>query len=208
MAAKKMFRTEDMKTPIARLSYAQTLFKPRAAKNSTVEKYGCTLIFPNKDRAALEEMVRKCIVGEWGDKGLDMASKGLIKSPLLAGDGKEARSKETGELHPGMGSDVFFIRTQSIYEPAVRYRSANIPATPEEVYSGCFGFGVVNVFAWYNQENGNGVSFGIQYFQKTADGEKIGGGGGVDTSKWHETVESSDAPAETKGGAGAGGLFG
>jgi hypothetical protein len=207
--SKKMFRSEDFKTPPCRVSYAQGLFKARASEDGGKEKFGCTLIFKNEDRAALDKAVRDCIVGEWGDKGVDMAKNGLIKSPFLAGDGKEARNKTTGELHPGMGPEVFFIRPSSIYEPAVRYRSANVQASPEEVYSGCFGFAVLNVFAWSNPKNGNGVSFGIQYFQKTGDGERLGGGGGVDVNKYFEKIEDAgDAPASTQNGQGAAGLFG
>lgn len=210
MAGKKMFRTEDFKTPICRVSYAFGLFKARASEDGGKEKFGCTLIFPNKDRAPLDEQVKNVIVGEWGDKGLQMAKDGLIKSPFLTGDGKEARNKTTGELHPGLGPDVFFIRPSSIYEPVVRFRSANVPATEAEVYSGCYGFAVLNAFAWNNAKTGNGVSFGIQFFQKTAEGERLGGGGGaIDAFKWHEKIEDAgDAPEATKSGQGAGGLFG
>jgi hypothetical protein len=208
--ATKFARSEDFKTPPCRLSFAQQLFKARAQKNGK-PKYGCTLIFPKDVRAALEKHVGAVILEQWGDKGLERAKQGLIKSPFLAGDGKEARAKETGELHPGMGPDVFFIRVQANEDrpPVVRYKDPNIPATPDEVYSGCYGFAVINAFAWHNDENGDGVSFGIQYFQKTKDGERIGGSGQVDPEKWHEKIaDEGDAPQETKQGAGAGGLFG
>jgi len=208
MAGKKMFRTDDFKSPTMRGSYLQGLFKARANAEGGTEKFGCTLIGENKDRAVLEAEVKKCIVGEWGEKGLERAAKGLIKSPFLDGDGKEAHNKKTGELNPGMGAGLFFIRPSAIFEPAVRYKSRSIQASPEEVYSGCYGFAVLNCYAWSHPTNGDGVSFGIAMFQKTGDGERLGGGGGVDVDKWYETVESSDAPAETKGGAGAGGLFG
>lgn len=206
-------RSEEFRTPICRLSYAQTLFKPRAQEKGKEEKYGCTLIFPKStDRAALDAAVREAIVGRWGDPGLERAKNGLIKSPFLAGDGKEARNKETGELHPGMGPEVFFIRTTATkeYPPVVRYRSSTIPATEEEVYSGCYGFAVLNAFAWHNAQNGDGVSFGIRYFQKTADGERLGNGGGlVNVDKYYEKIEDAgDAPESTKSGQGAGGLFG
>lgn len=211
---KKMARSEDFKTPPCRVSFAQNLFKARSQEEGKPKKYGCTLIFDLKHRAALEKHVADVIREEWGDKGLERAKRNEIKSPFLAGDGKEARVKQgerAGELHPGMGPDVFFIRTQANEDrpPVVRYKSANIPATEEEVYSGCYGFAVVNVFAWNHTTNGDGVSFGIQYFQKTADGERLGGSGPIDPDKWHEKIDDEgDAPEETKTGAGAGGLFG
>lgn len=209
--AKKFARSDDFKTPPCRLSFAQNLFKPRAAQDGAKTKYGCTLIFAKEHRAALEKHVASVIREQWGDKGIERAKQGLIKSPFLAGDGKEARNKESGELHPGMGPDVFFVRTSANEDrpPVVRYKDPNIPATPEDVYSGCRGFAVINAFAWHNDQNGDGVSFGIQYFQKTEDDERIGGSGQVDPEKWFEKIDDTgDAPEETKTGAGAGGLFG
>lgn len=210
--ATKFERSEDFKTPECRLSFAQHLFKPRDTDKGG-KQFQATLLFPVKcDRTALNAAVKHCIVGTWGDKGLEKAKQGLIKSPFLAGDGKEARSKETGEMHPGMGPDVFMIRVKANedHPPVIRFKSPNIPATPAEVYSGCYGFAVVNAFAWHNNENGDGVSFGIKYFQKLRDGDSLGGdGGSVDPEKWHEKIEDAgDAPASTKEGAGAGGLFG
>lgn len=207
--ATQFARSEDFRSPDCTLSFAFGLFKPRKNDNG-VEKWQATLIFPNNcDRSKMEEAVRHCIVETWGEKGLERAKQGLIKSPFLPGDGKEARNKNTGDLHPGMGPDVFFIRPTSNKPPVVRYKDPNIPATEEEVYSGCKGFAVLNAFAWNNAQNGDGVSFGIQYFQKTGEGERLGGSGGVDPEQWHEKIDDTgEAPAETKSGAGAGGLFG
>jgi hypothetical protein len=224
--ATKFARSDDFKGSTSRVSFAQNLFKAREqGKPPNVRrKFGCTLIMPKADLRAKccrmadgtmktwEEIVGAVIVETWGEKGLERAAKGLIKSPFLTGDGKEARNKETGELHPGMGPDVFFIRVQANEDrPPKVFASATatIPATQEDVYSGCYGFAVLNAFAWHNDENGDGVSFGINMFFKKADGEKIGGSGGSDPEKWAETVEDAGgAPAETKTGAGAGGLFG
>lgn len=206
--ATKFARSEDFRTPDCRLSFGQGLFKARKANDDAKEKYGCTLIFPKGcDRTKLDNAVRYVIVEQWGDAGLVRARQGLIKSPFLAGDGKEARNKSTGELHPGMGPDVFFIRPTSIKAPIVRFRDPNIPASEEEVYSGCFGFAVINAFAWSNPQNGDGVSFGISYFQKLRDGERIGGSGGVDPEKWHESIPD-EGPAPETNGAGAASLFG
>ncbi len=55
-----------------------------------------------------------------------------------------------------------------------------------------------------------GVSFGISGFQKLREGDPLGDiGTGGDPTKWVETIEDAgEAPAETKTGAGASGLFG
>jgi len=205
-----MERSSDFKTPLCRVSFAGSLFKPRAQQEGGVEKYGCTLIFDKScDRSALDAAVKSVLIAQWGDKGIDRAKAGLIKSPFLDGAGKEARNKKTGEIHPGFGPDVFFLRVQSLRQPVLRYRSEHIPATEEEIYSGCYGKAVLNAFAWNNPQNGDGISFGIQFFQKISDGERLGGSGGVDAAKWMEAVpDEGAAPEATRTGAGASGLFG
>ena len=204
-------RSEDFRTPTCRVSYAQSLFKARSQnKDGSNPKFGATLIYPKTtDRAPFDDALRAAIVGEWGEKGLDKVRNGLIKTPFLPGDGKEARNKQTGDLHPGMGPDVWFIRVQANADrpPILRFRSATVPATEEEIYSGCYGFAVLSAFAWHNDQNGDGVSFGIQYFQKTGEGDRLGGGGPIDPAKWHEKIEDT-GPAPSTGSAGAGGLFG
>ena len=110
-------------------------------------------------------------------KGIEKAKAGLIKSPFLAGDGKEARNKQSGELHPGMGPDVFFIRPSANKDrpPAVWWKDPNKQEDETTVYSGCYGKAILNCFAWHNDKSGDGVSFGISGFQKHADGDRLGG---------------------------------
>jgi hypothetical protein len=204
-------RSEDFKSPECRVSYAHGLFEKRKKTRddgTAFESHDVTLIFSTKvDRAKLDAAVKEVIVGEWGEKGLQMAKDKLIKSPFLAGDGKEARNKETGDLHPGMGPDVFFIRPSSQKDIVVRYKSANIPATKDEIKSGDYGFAALHCYAWENPKNGKGVSFGISYFQKTRDGESLGGSTAISADQWFEKIDDNGDAPDT-GGAGAGGLFG
>ena len=68
---------------------------------------------------------------------------------------------------------------------------------------------MLNAFAWNNPQNGDGVSFGIQFFQKIKDGDRLGGSGGVSAASWMEAIpDEGEAPEATRGGAGASGLFG
>jgi len=206
-----MARSEAFKTPLARLSYAQSLYKPRAQQDGGKLKYGATLIFDLKDRAELEKVVANVITDEWGAKAIEMAKAGLIKSPFLAGDGKEARNKTTGDLHPGMGADKFFIRVQANEDrpPWIRWKDPNLQETETNVYSGCMVKAVINAFAWEHPQNGKGVSFGVEGVQKLQEGERLGGSTGGDPEKWIEHIEDAgEPPAETKTGAGASGLFG
>jgi len=182
-------RIAELKTPECRLSFANSLFKPRASTAGGEEKYGCTLIFPKSAMDVFVKAVREVASKAWPANGVDRLANGLIKSPILMGDGKEARNKVTGEIAQGLGADKFFIRPGANLDrpPVVRSTAGgpNIPATAAEVYSGCFGFAVLSVYPWRHAQSGDGVSFGIMYFQKTRDGDPLGGGGPADPNKWY-----------------------
>ena len=205
-----MARSDDFKSPPCRLAFSQGLFKPRAAADGAAKKYSCTLIFENKWRPQLEKVIGEIIVEQWGEKGLARAKAGGIKNPLLAGDGKEARSKQDGELHPGFGPGLFFIRCNANEDrpPIVRWNSKEIDAKQDEVYSGCYGFGVINCWAWNHPSSGDGVSFGIRMFQKTRDGESIGGISPLDIDKWYEHIEGDEGLGSATSGRSADSLFG
>lgn len=221
----KMASSAQFKTPICRFSYVQNMVNRVTKKDDAgnvitrngqpVTEQQCTLIFDaSTDRTPFDNALREAIVAQWGEAGMERAKNGLIKLPYLKGDGPEARNKKTGELHPGMGADKWFIRVATQLEAPVRYRSQTIPVTlgsgDDQLKSGDYGFGVIHAFCWNNTKKGDGVSFGIDYLQKTKAGESLGGsGGGIDVETVYETVEDSgDAPPETKNGGGAASLFG
>lgn len=212
--------SKEFKTPDMTLGFDRYLFEPeeRTSDDGVKSKvYGATLIGDaSTPKTAFETAaVAACVAAKWGDeaKVVEMIKNGLIKSPFLDGTGKEAHNKKTGELHPGMGPGKWFIRASTRVEggPPIRWKSENIPATKKEVYAGCSVFAVLNAYTWDNPKNGKGVSFGLQYVQKRADGEPhyTGGAQAADPSKYFEQIEDSgSAPPETKTGAGAGGIFG
>ena len=181
-------RIAEIKTPECRLSYAQSLFKPRSVNPGGEEKYGCTLIFPMSAIEPFRQAVLTVARKAWPANGVDRLKNGLIKPPILMGDSASARSRETGDIHPGLGADKFFIRPGANLDrpPVIRSSGggAHIPATPTEVYSGCYGFAVLSVYPWRHPQSGDGVSFGILYFQKTRDGDPLGGGGPVNPDRW------------------------
>lgn len=219
-----MARSEPFKTPVARFSYVKSMFDRVTKKDddgNTLLKDGkpiteqqCTLIFDNStDRSLFEKAIHDVIVEQWGAPGLERAKNGLIKLPFLKGDGKEARDKKNGEIRPGLGADKWFIRVATRLDAPVRFRSANIPATfgngDDQIKSGDYGFAILTAFAWNSKKSGDGVSFGIDYLQKTKAGESLGGGSGVDVESVFEQVEDAgEAPSSTQGGQGASGLFG
>ena len=207
--AKKFYRTDAVKSPLMRISYAFSLYKGKE-NDKGVEKFGCTLIIPKADvegMKKLQAMVAEVVKGEWGDKGVERFKAGLIKNPILAGDGKEARNKESGDIHPGLGSDFVFIRPAS-NEAVKTFNSKVTPASKDEIISGHWGYAVLNAYAWHNDQNGDGVSFGISMFQFVKADEVLGGdGAGRDPNAFFESV-STEGGDEGSSGNGAGDMFG
>ncbi len=194
-------RIADFRTPtLCRVSYAAGLFKPKSV-NGSEPKFGCTLIFDRKDLPYYVDLVRKVARAAWPSSGEDRLKQGLIKSPLLMGDGKEARSKETGEIAAGLGPDVFFIRPNATADNPPKVHSfesgPHTQASPNEVYSGCYGYAVLSLFPWNHPMSGDGISFGIRMFQKTRDGESLGGATPVDSDKWFVPDVEEPAKAES-----------
>lgn len=207
-----MARSDDKKTPKAIIAFTNNLFKARDRDNGS-KSLGCTLLFPKStDLTVLQELAVSAAVDEWGDKAKSMIKEGIIKSPFLDGDGKQGKSKETGEPHKGFPGHTFVRCTAGVdYPPKVFARNARDRLTTEaEIPSGSQVFAVVNAYTWENKENGKGISFGVSIVQliKSAEGDEILGGGGPDPDKFLEAIpDEGDAPA-TKSASGAASLFG
>lgn len=221
MAKSNASRSEDVKTPLVTIGFAADMFEAREDKWGK-KSFGCTLFIPKtSDKSALENAVISAAVAQWGDKAKNWFKKdengqSVIKSPFLDGDSKQGKYlNDAGELvaKPGHAGH-WFIRCKSgaDYKPKVFDKRRNPVFDKDGCTSGSQGYGVVNAFTWENDEQGKGLTFGISMFQvaKLAEGEDImGGGGGPNPENFFEAiVDEGDAPAETKSGAGAGGLFG
>lgn len=214
-----MATTEPKKTGLVRASFVQNLYEARAQEAGQTPKFGCTLLIPKTDSATLKMLqdlvLEACVAAGWGDaaKVKDLIGKGLIKLPVLDGDGPQGVNKKTGERHPGYEGH-FFVRATSgkDYQPKVVDERVQPIMThdPSRFKSGDWGYAAINAFTWDHTQNGKGVTCGIAAFQKIKSGDSLGGAGGVDTGKFFqsETVEGEAAPEETKDGAGAAGLFG
>lgn len=204
-----MARSEDVKTGLCRFAFTDGLFK--LVENDKGKKsWQATLLFAKSENiSALHAAALKAAKEEWGDKAEAWIKDGTIKNPFLDGDGKQGKSKKTGEPHAGFPGHTF-IRVQSgeDFRPKLVDRKVLPIASKEDFYSGCYGYAVVNAFTWENKENGKGISFGISMAQKVRDGERLGGGAGAPEEYFEKLEDDGDAPQETKTGAGAGGLFG
>jgi hypothetical protein len=149
--------------------------------------------------------VAEVVTGEWGDKGVDRFKKGLIKNPILDGDGKSAMNKQTGELNQGMGPDVKFIRPWTKRAPLVLGADGR-PTDPKSIMSGWWGYPVLTAFAWHNAEQGDGVGFWISHWMHAKEDEVFAGAGSIKTDDFFkaETISTSD---EGNASGGAAGMF-
>ncbi len=209
--------SDHVKTPRAKIAFAHACFDLQTRDNGK-KQYAPTLLFKKgTDLSPLTNAIKQAAVAEWGEKAEQWLKDGLIKSPILDGDGKQALSKKTGERHPGFAGHHFIRATSGPdHQPKVFGPSGN---TNDRIYekaglpSGSDVTAVVNAYTWTNDQNGKGVSFGISIVQlvRKAEGDEVLGGGGssVNPDSFLEKLEDAgDAPASTKTGEGASGLFG
>ncbi|WP_035670050.1 ssDNA-binding protein [Bradyrhizobium liaoningense] len=205
-----MARSEDFKTPLVRLAFANGLFK-LIEDDWGNKNWTATLLIPKSEGLAVyEKAAVEAAKAEWGDKAVQMIKDKIIHSPFLDGDGPQGKSKKTGEPHAGFPGNWFLrVKSGEAYRPTLIDRQKLPIADQAKLKSGDYGFAVVHCFTWDNDKKGKGLTFGISMFQLVREGESLGGAGGVDVDKWAEVIpDEGAAPASTKGGAGAGGLFG
>lgn len=207
-----MARSEDFKTGEARLDWTADLFKARAQEEGKKPKFGVALLYPlDADVSPIVNAVKAAAVEEWGAGAIELLNKEVIKSPLLKGDGKSGNDKKTGETRKGYaGQWLVRASANEDHKPIVVDRLRNPVVSTEKCKSGWYGIPVMHAYTWDHPKNGKGVSIGIALLQVTREGELLStAGSGPDPDKFFEKIaDEGAAPAETKSGAGAGGLFG
>jgi len=201
-----------------RITYAYLAFEAQA-NESGVKKFSVNLLIPKSaNKSALDKLVLDALVSEFGGKmggeaGIINAIRtGVIKSPFLDGDGKPGVDKN-GQPKPGHAGHWLIRATSGAdYPPKMLMssRGAVVPAMKTDIGSGDYGYPVLNVYTWDDPRNGKGASFGCSMFMKSRSGESLGGGGGGGNPDDHfEAIpDEGAAPASTKDGTGAAGLFG
>lgn len=152
-------------TPVARVSFPN-LFTPRAQKNQPdgKKKYSVALLFKkDEDLTILKKAAAAVLADKFGADREKWPKK--LKLPFLDQGEQEYEGYEKG---------CQFIRCNSDQKPGV-VNGRNEPISDEStVYPGCYGRATVRAF-YYDNSGNKGVSFGLQNFQKTGDGEPLGG---------------------------------
>ena len=161
---------EKLKTSIVtgkvRLSYAH-IWQPTSINEGQEAKYSVSLIIPKSDSKTIDEI--KQAIEEAKVVGLPKFGgkiPPILKTPLRDGD----IDRPDDENY----ADSYFINASCRTRPGIvdRYRKPIL--NKEEVYSGCYAFVSISLYAFNN--NGNkGIAAGLNNILKCADGEPLGG---------------------------------
>ena len=160
-------RSTIVTTGKVRLSY-EHLIAPAAINGGDDPKYSASFIISKKDtetiqtiEKAVQDAIKQGITSKWGGK-----KPSKLKLPLRDGDDE----RPDDEAY----KDAYFINANCTMQyPPFIIDAYKRPITNEtEIYSGCYGLGVVSFYPF--DVNGNrGVACGLLGFVKTNDGEHL-----------------------------------
>jgi len=161
-------RANQVVTGEVRLCFVN-LFKARAMNEGETPKYGAMVLIPKSDKATLKKWEAALEVAKQEGKAkFGGAVPKMLKTPLRDGD-------EEFEDDPNFAG-MWFFNASNQRRPIVVDRSKSpITEDDDEIYSGVYGKAVINLFAFAGKSKG--IAAGFEAFQKTKDGERLGGGG-------------------------------
>lgn len=155
--------SENVMTPEFRVSYPN-LLEPRLNDLNGKMEFSLVALFPKgADLSSLKGAAQAAIVEKWGADKTKWPKN--LRSPFRDQGEKESEGYEAGAI---------FINMKSNQRPGVVDANVKPIIDPSQVYAGCYGRATVRAFA-YDQKGNRGVSFGLQNFQKTRDGESLSG---------------------------------
>lgn len=157
-----------------RISYPN-LFTAVARGNDEKKKYSLTILVPKNNKKAVTALQKAIKDAELEAKDKKFGGKlpPKVKNPIWDGDGLRDNGEEFGPECKGHW--VFTATTGETQPPDVIAGRDGHPATPDEIYAGCYGYVSVN-FAGYNFENTKkGIGAYLKNFWKTKEGEPLAG---------------------------------
>ena len=149
-----------------RFSYAN-VFTPVASEEGKTPKFSVSLIIPKSDKETIKKIEAAY---EEVKAGAAAFFGGTVPKGLKGGlrDGDE-------EKDDAAYANAYFINANSVQRPGLVYSEMNAIISPEDFYSGCYGRASLTFYP-YNQQGSKGIAVGLNNLQKTADGDKLGGG--------------------------------
>lgn len=166
---------DNVITPEFRVSFPSlfTATLPKDAEAGQKPKFSVTMLFAkDADLTALKKAAEQAIIEKWGADKAKWPKN--MRSPFRK---QEEMTDKEGKMRDGCVEGAIFIRASANQDrkPGVVGPNPKVKIEDEsEVYAGCYGRAQVRAFA-YDTKGNRGVSFGLQNFQKTRDGEPIGG---------------------------------
>lgn len=147
-------------TPVGRVCHPK-LFTPEKSDKGK-DTWKVMLVFPpDADLTIFEQDVQEALALAWPKnppKNLKLPIKNI--------------EQYTYAHEHAPGSRYINFATQ-LRPPSILDENKQTIIDPEAVYSGCYGWVSCKVYA-YNNNNNRGVSFGLEHFQKLADGPRLG----------------------------------
>lgn len=143
------------------------LFRP-GVYDGKESGYSITALFENnKKTKLLRKMIEEAISTAIEEKWSKRPKK--VRLPEISDDSDRPEAE-------GMISVSFRSNNKPQYILDARREPIE---DPSEIYGGCYGIAVIQVYAWDNAF-GKGVSLGLLGFQKSRDGEPFVGGASID----------------------------
>jgi hypothetical protein len=153
-----------------RLSYVH-IKEPSSFEGEGDKKYDCTFLIPKNhpDVRKIKDAINSAYTANKESlfKGTPLKSPKMW-NPLRDGD-------EWLEEHPEalVYENHYFLKASSKIQPAVFDSDKQDLLTLDELYSGCYGRGVIVCYPFNNKAKGFG--FYLNSIMKTKDGERLGG---------------------------------
>lgn len=186
-----------------RLSFVY-LEKPKEKKSGGKVKfvYAFTgLIPPGTDVAPAKAVIQAVGTEKW-PKFIDMARRGALVLPIKSQDANARGENKSGKAYKGFEvGGLFFDAQRSVeVDPPVMVGPDLQPLAAKEFYSGCWAIVKLRAFYWEGEQQ-NGISFGVDSLIKVADDDKLGGEGGnaldgMDAIVAHGATNGTGKPAD------------
>ena len=163
----KLMTETQVRIDNVRASY-EHLIKPSAFPGAEPKYSVCALV--SKDDKESLEILKKAIANA-EKKGVEKFgqkyAKAQRRNPLMDGDVEK-------EGQPGYENHIYFNASNKI-KPRVLDATTGLEAEESDIYSGMYGKLIVNFYPYYSTAASCGVTASLRGFQKTDDGDVLGG---------------------------------
>jgi hypothetical protein len=181
-----MSEQEKFVSPVGTASFPYLFKKNEFGDNP---KYELTVLldkeaFNSKEMKAMRGAVKRLCIEKFGDEPKNVKK---WQSPFKDGNDKYEDNPEKYAIY----QDKYVFTAKSQFEPGIVDAKRQPILDEEEFYAGCQCRVAVNLYPWEYMGK-KGVGLGLQFVQKTGEGEKIGGGRGNADDYFDDDIEVSD----------------